>query len=88
MSGLDPVLVRVWQTLADVAGPERTPAGPSAACPIGSNGFWFDSIDFLDAVLACEKAFGIAFDPETDFDTSRLRTVGDLVDLVRQRGGG
>jgi acyl carrier protein len=54
---------------------------------MGSNGFWFDSIDFLDAVLACEQAFGITFDPETDFDGSRLRTVGDLIELVRERGG-
>lgn len=84
---MDPLLPRVWQTLAAVAGPERTPPEPNAACPLGSNGFWFDSIDFLDAVLACEKAFGVTFEPDIDFDTSRLRTVGDLVDLVRRRGG-
>jgi len=41
----------------------------------------------MDAILACEDVFGIRFEPETDFDASRLRTVGDLVGLVRDRGG-
>lgn len=87
MTAPDPVLLRVWKTLADLVGPERAPDGPSAACPLGPGGFWLDSIDFFDAVLACEDAFGITLELETDFDTSQLRTVGDLVALVRNRGG-
>jgi len=83
----DPLLARVWKTLADVAGAGRVPAAASASCPLGPNGFWLDSIDLMDAVLACEEAFGIRFEPETDFDASRLRTVADLVELVRARGG-
>ena len=83
----DPLLPRVWKILAARAGAGRVPAVPSAACPLGSNGFWFDSIDFMDAILACEEAFGITFELEPDFDASRLRTVGDLVELVRDRGG-
>jgi hypothetical protein len=77
----------VWKALADVAGAGRVPAAASAACPLGPNGFWFDSIDLMDAILACEEVFGIRFEPETDFDAARLRTVGDLVQLVRDRGG-
>lgn len=87
MTAGDPLLARVWETLAAVAGRDRVSSGPSAACPLGRGGFWFDSIDLLDAILACEKAFDIAFEIDTDFDASRLRTVGDLVSLVRDRGG-
>ena len=83
----DDLLPRVWGALARVAGPDRVPAGPRADCPLGTDGFWFDSIDFMDAIFACEETFGIAFELDTDFDTSRIRTVGDLVDLVRDRGG-
>jgi len=84
---MDPLLQRVWEVLARVAGAERAPAVPSAACPLGLNGFWFDSIDYVDAILACEDTFGITFELEADFDSATLRTVGDLVKLVRERGG-
>jgi acyl carrier protein len=87
VSAGDPLFPRVWKTLAEVARADRVPREPSAACPLGVNGFWFDSIDFMDAILACEDAFGITFDLETDFDASRLCTVADLVRLVRERGG-
>jgi acyl carrier protein len=83
----DPLLPRVWRVLVDVAGAERAPAEPSASCPLRADGFWFDSIDYLNAILACEQAFGITFELDSDFDSSRLRTVGDLVELVRGRGG-
>jgi len=83
----DPLLPRVWRALAGIVGAERVPAEQRADVPLGSNGFWLDSIDFMDAILACEEVFGICFNLETDFDTSRLRTVGDLVTLVRDRGG-
>jgi acyl carrier protein len=87
MTMVDPVLQSVWEVLARIAGAERVPAEPSTACPLGLNGFWFDSIDYMDAISACEETFGITFELETDFDISRLRTVGDLVKLVRDRGG-
>jgi hypothetical protein len=87
VTAADPLLLRVWKALADVAGAHRVPPAVNASCPLGPNGFWFDSIDLMDAILACEEVFGIRFDPEADFDASRLRTVGDLIELVRDRGG-
>jgi hypothetical protein len=77
----------VWAALVSVAGADRVTGEPGADCPLGPNGFWLDSIDLMDAIIACEDAFGITFALDTDFDASRLRTVGDLVNLVRERGG-
>lgn len=87
MTPEDSILPRVWATLVAVAGADRVTGEPRADCPLGSNGFWLDSIDLMDAIIACEEAFGITFALDTDFDASRVRTVGDLVSLVKARGG-
>ena len=58
----DRILERVQAIVTNIAGAQRTPsdAGPDTA--LGDGGFWLDSVEVLEAILACEHEFGISFD--------------------------
>ena len=47
--------------LTRVAGLDRTPRRAGRQTPIGENGFWLDSVDLVEVVLACEEAFAVEF---------------------------
>ena len=38
------------------------------------HGFWLDSIEMLDVVIACESEFDITFDATRDFDSDAFAT--------------
>jgi acyl carrier protein len=77
---------RVLAVIERVAGPDRTPPDAGPGTRLADGGFWLDSVHLLEAVVACEGAFEIVFDPETDFMGETLRTVGTLHALIRSRG--
>jgi len=79
-----PTLDAVHAVVARVAGAHRSPAAPGPDTRLTDGGYWLDSVHLLEAIIACEDAFGVVFDPATDFTDDNLRTVGTLCDLVRR----
>jgi acyl carrier protein len=78
----DEILDRVRRIVAEISGAQRTPPGAGAHTPLGEDGFWLDSIDFLEIVVACQEVFGTEFDPESDLTADNLRTVGSLAAMI------
>jgi acyl carrier protein len=77
----DGILARVQDIVARIAGAERTPPDAGPDTPLGEDGFWLDSVDMLEVLLACEQEFGAAF--KTNLATERLTTVRSLADAIR-----
>lgn len=84
MSG-DSILARVQAIVADIAGPERTPEDASPDTPLSDSGYYLDSIDVLEVILACEREFGTVFEAGDDLTEDALRTARGLADLIRRR---
>jgi acyl carrier protein len=81
----DGVLDRVMEIVADVAGPARTPAEVRPGTPLREGGFWLDSVDLLELVVACEAEFDLDFDPATGLTETALATVGSLAAMIASR---
>ena len=84
MAADDPVLERLLEVVRFVAGAHRVPADLGPHTPIVERGLDLDSAAVLELMLSCESAFGITFDPETDFAPDALRTVETLAGSVRR----
>lgn len=76
----------VLAIVARVAGAGRVPSAPGIDTPL-RDGYWLDSMELLDVVLACEAQFGVAFVESVDLTPDNLATVGTLVDLIERRRG-
>jgi acyl carrier protein len=79
-------VARVISILTEIAGPDRTPEHADADTSVGEGGFWLDSADLLEVVLACEETFSLEIDSSTAFDDG-APTVAHLVraiDAARQ----
>ena len=81
----DDILPRVQAIVGDVAGPDRTPAGAGPDTPLGEAGYWLDSVDVLEVILACEREFGTVFEAGSDLTGGALGSVRGLADLIRSR---
>lgn len=82
----EPSLARVQAIVARVAGPHRTPNDAGPDTPLGEGGFWLDSVDLLETLIACEAEFGAVFNPETDLNGDGLGTVNMLLrQILAQR---
>ncbi len=90
MSAPETVVHDVLAIVQRVAGPGRTPDGAGADTRL-ADGFWLDSMEMLDVVLACEQHFGIVFEEGRDLTPASLATVGHLAAAVcarlQERGG-
>ena len=84
MSAPDPLLDTVRALVERVAGPSRTPAhaGPETRL---TEGYWLDSVELLDVLIACEAELGVAFDDTRDFEGGALDTLGTFTHLVRSK---
>jgi acyl carrier protein len=80
-----PTVAQVLSIVTRIAGPDRTPRGAGRDTRLADGGFWLDSVDLLETVLACEEAFGVAFDAATDLTEQSLSTVGTLTDLIHAK---
>ena len=80
-----PTLEQVQAIVARVAGPARIPSGAGPDTPLQEGGFWLDSASMLELNMACEAAFDVAFDPETDFTDQGLGTARALFGLIRAK---
>jgi acyl carrier protein len=75
-------LSRLVSILKEVAGPDRTPTRVEPETSINEGGFWLDSADFLEVVLACEEAFSVDIDPSSVLADGAALTVERLMDAV------
>jgi acyl carrier protein len=76
---------RVQSIVTGIAGPDRCPADAGPDTPLGDGGFWLDSVALVEVVIACEAAFDVVFDPETDFTDQALASVSTLAAVVQAR---
>lgn len=74
----------VLEIVARVAGAGRVPTRPGLDTPL-RDGYWLDSMELLDVVLACEARFGVAFIEGVDLTPENLATIGTLVALIDRR---
>jgi acyl carrier protein len=84
MSGRDPVLDEIRALVERIAGPSRTPANAGPETRL-TEGYWLDSVELLEVLIACEVAFGIAFHDTRDFDGGAFETLGTFTHLVRSK---
>ena len=81
----DPVLGRVQAIVAEIAGPRRALPDAGPHTPLGEHGYWMDSVDVLEVVMACEHEFGIELVDKDDLTGETLASVGALAELVRRK---
>jgi acyl carrier protein len=79
------ILPRVLAIVSRVAGPGRTPWGAGPETGLGEPGYWLDSVDMLEVVLACEHEFGIVLSDPADLTRKTLATVGSLAELIGRK---
>jgi acyl carrier protein len=82
------VLERVQAIVARIAGPHRQPPGAGPDTPLGDEGYWLDSVDLLEVILACEETFGIVLQQPDDPVSEALRTPATLAAAVARRLAG
>ncbi len=82
----DPILERVQRVVVRTAGAARTPPDAGPDTPLGEAGFWLDSVDLVEVVVACESEFGVTFEGETDLTAESLRTVRSLAAMIQSKG--
>lgn len=75
-------VARLIDILTRIAGPDRTPDAVGPETSLSEGGFWLDSADLLEAVLACEEAFSVRLEPPGIFAAPSALTVGRLMDAI------
>jgi acyl carrier protein len=88
MSAVDPLLDAIRALVERVAGPSRTPAVGGPETPLSGEGYWLDSVELLEVVVACESEFGITFEATTDLTDAAFETLGTLTALIRAKRAG
>lgn len=81
----DEILPRVLAIVSRVAGPGRTPPGAGPETGLGEPGYWLDSVDVLEVVLACEHEFGVLLADATDLTRENLASVRSLAELIGRK---
>ena len=81
----DTILPRVLALVSGVAGPGRTPPGAGPATPLGEAGYWLDSVDVLELILACEHEFGVVLADTDDLTPDTLASVASLAALIARK---
>ena len=79
----DPLFDATRVIVERVAGPSRTPPNSGPETRLSGAGFWLDSVELLEVVVACETEFGITFDATRDLADGALDTLGTLTELIR-----
>ena len=85
MTAPDPLLVAIRALVERVAGAARTLPDSGPETPLSGAGFWLDSIELLEVVVACEAEFELTFDATRDFSGVALETLGTLTELIRAK---
>ena len=82
------IQARLHRIAAGIAGPSRAPADPGPDTPLGESGYWLDSIDIVEVVLACEREFGITFDGEAELAPETLGSICAFANLIAAKLSG
>lgn len=80
-----PTVEAVHAVVMQIAGAHRIPPNAGPDTPLKDGGFWLDSASLLEVIIACEAAFGVALEPETDFTDQALATPRALHALIQAR---
>lgn len=78
-------LEAVQALVTRIAGPSQSPSNAGPDTPLLEGGFGLDSVHLLDAIIACEREYGVVFEPRTDFTAEALRTVRSLYHLIHAK---
>lgn len=78
------VLDRIQGLIAGIAGPDRVPDTVGPDTPLGKDGYWFDSLDVLEVILACEREFGVVFEDGSTLNAESLLSARQLATLVQR----
>lgn len=81
----DPALARVLAILSGVARADRVPREAGADTPLGENGYWLDSVDMLEVILACEHEFDISLADPDELTEEALASAGSLAALIARK---
>jgi acyl carrier protein len=73
---------RLLRIAAAVAGPARTPADAGPDTPLGEAGYWLDSVDIVEVVLASECEFAVTFDGDEDLTARTLSSIRTFAALI------
>lgn len=84
MSADRDLLPEVRALIERIAGPGRTPPDAGPDTPL-ADGFWLDSIELLEVLVACESRFGILLDSTSDLQSGAFNTLGTLTALIRSK---
>jgi acyl carrier protein len=79
------LLERVQALVIQIVGAHRGPGDVGPDTPLGADGFWLDSVGLLELTVACEAAFDVHFEFESDLTPENLRTSRTLADLIRRK---
>lgn len=80
----DPLLDATRAIVDRVAGHGRAPTGAGADTRL-IEGYWLDSIELLEVLIACETEFGIVFDQRSDLNDGTFETLGSLTAVIRTK---
>jgi len=80
----DPILARVQAIVAAVAGPARAPADVGHDTCLTGGGYWLDSVDLLEVLVACEREFGLRLRVNEDPPDAAPMTLGRLAEIIRR----
>ncbi len=61
------------------------PAAAGPETPLGEGGFWLDSVEMLEVVVACEEEFAMTFDAGVPIAASALTSLAHLASAIRMR---
>jgi acyl carrier protein len=81
----DPILARLHALATAIAGPARALRERGPEVRLTEGGFWLNSIELLQLIVACEAEFGVVFEVDQDLTAETLRTLGSLADVVRAK---
>jgi acyl carrier protein len=87
VSSDDPFLERVRAVIERTCGPRLGALKAAPSTPL-ADGFWLDSVDLLEVLVACETEFGIVFDESEDLTPERVATLQTLTNLIRSKLAG
>lgn len=79
----DPILDRVLAITVSLSGPGRTPPDADPDTPLGDEGFWLDSLDLLDLIVACENEFATVLDEASGLREDALVSARTLASVIR-----
>jgi acyl carrier protein len=79
------VIDQLVDIIRRVAGEARMTAEIDDNTALADGGFWLDSVEVLQVILACEDAFEITFVPAEDLNGETLKSLGSLAATIRRR---